>query len=162
MSAATKTTLSDAIAQVQRSFHRLVLVVGPTRSGKTPLLREVAEEQSCPILNVNLEFSQRMLDLPRTRRAMKAGTIFKELVAENRGDLLILDNLEVLFDPILQLDPLRLLKSVSRNQSLVASWNGAWQNGALNYAEPDHPEYRLYRNVDVMVVPVGQESTTSH
>jgi len=55
-----------------------------------------------------------MLDLPKSRRAMKAGPIFKELVTENRGDLLILDNLEVLFDPMLQLDPLRLLKSVMR------------------------------------------------
>jgi len=58
--------------------------------------------------------------------------------------------------------PLRMLKLHSRNKTLVASWNGKFHDGVLSYAEPDHPEYKSYRDVDVVVVPVAKETITSH
>lgn len=154
--------LLEAVAQVQRSFHRLVLLVGPPGTGKTAILRQSAEAQNCPYLNVNLHLSQRLLEIPRSNRPRQVDRIFNSLLDEHRADLLILDNLEILFDPALQLDPLRLLKAASRKQTLVAAWNGAAHEGALSYAEPDHPEYRSYRTVDVIVVPLVPESTASH
>jgi hypothetical protein len=154
--------LSAATEQAQRSFHRLVLLVGPSGTGKTGLLRQLAESQACPYLNVNLHLSQRMLELPRSRRPRQADPIFKSIVDEHRGGVLVLDNLEILFDPSLQLDPLRLLKSVSRRQAIVAAWSGTFQDGVLSYAEPDHREFRSYRDVDVLVVPVPAETTASH
>jgi AAA domain (dynein-related subfamily) len=154
--------LIDAIHQAQRSVHRLVLLVGPSGAGKTEMLRRLADSHGCPYLNVNLHLSQRMLELPRNRRPRQVDHVFNALVDDNEGGLLVLDNLEVLFDPSLQLDPLRLLKAVSRKQTLVAAWNGTLNNGALSYAEPDHPEFKLYRDVDVLVVSVPQEVTASH
>lgn len=132
--------LSEAAEQAQRSFHRLVLLVGPTGTGKTGILRRLAETQGCPCLNINLHLSQRMLEFPRSRRPRQVDRIFNAIVDEHRGNLLVLDNLEVLFDPSLQIDPLRLLKAVSRKQTLVAAWSGMFHDGTLTYAEPD----RLY------------------
>ena len=103
-----------------------------------------------------------MLDVPKGKRARQADRIFKDLVHGVSCDMLILDNLEILFDSSLQLDPLRLLQLVSRNQTVVASWSGMLNESLLTYAEPDHPEYKLYRDVDVLVVPVAKETTASH
>lgn len=158
-----QTPLLEAVRQVQRSFHRLVLVVGPSGAGKTEILRHLAESQSCPYLNINLHLSQRMLEMPRSKRPRQVDRIFNSLIDEHRADLLVLDNLEVLFDAALQVDPLRLLKAASRKQTLIAAWNGvAKDDGSLSYAEPDHPEYKSYRDVDVLVVPLTTESTASH
>ncbi len=44
-------------------YHRLILLVAPSGSGKTRALREVSERASVPLVNVNLELSRRMLDL---------------------------------------------------------------------------------------------------
>jgi type II secretory pathway predicted ATPase ExeA len=159
---AVQKQLADAIEQAKRSFHRLVLVVGPSGTGKTEFLRQLAESERSPYLNVNLHLSQRMLELPRSRRPRQVDRIVNALAEGNRADLLILDNLEILFDPSLQVDPLRLLKAVSRKQTIVAAWNGTLQDGALTYAEPDHPEYRSYRDVDVLVVSVPTGTTPSH
>lgn len=154
--------LKEATEQAQRSFHRLVLLVGPSGTGKTGVLRQLAESQGCPYLNVNLHLSQRMLELPRSRRPRQVDRIVSAIVDEHRGDLLVLDNLEILFDPSLQIDPMRLLKSVSRKQTIVAAWSGTLHDGTLTYAEPDHPEYKSYRDVDVLVVTVPSETTANH
>ena len=154
--------LNQAIEQAAASFNRLVLLAGPGESGKTSLLRQVSELRECPLINVNLKLSQTLLELPRSKRPRQVGRIFGELIDRCEGDLVALDDLEVLFDTALQLDPLQLLKLRSRNKTLVASWNGKFQDGVLSYAEPDHPEYKSYRDVDVVVVPVANKTTASH
>ena len=154
--------LNQAIEQAADSFNRLVLLAGPGESGKTSLLRQVSDLRGCPFVNVNLKLSQSLLELPRSKRPRQVDRIFGELIDECEGDLIVLDDLEVLFDTALQLDPLRLLKLHSRNKTLVASWNGKFQDDVLSYAEPDHPEYKPYRDIDVVVVPVANKTTASH
>ena len=148
--------LTTAVDEAGRSYHRLVLLIGPSDSGKTQLLRQLAEGSGCDVLNVNLEFSQRMLDVARSRRPKQADRVFREIITNQSTDLVHVDNLEVLFDTALQLDPLRLLQLASRNQTVVASWNGTLNDGLLSYAEPDHPEYTFDRNVDAITVLAGK------
>ncbi|MFO7901458.1 MAG: BREX-3 system P-loop-containing protein BrxF, partial [Pirellulaceae bacterium] len=95
----------------------------------------------------------------RTRRESENAVdrYFEDLDDAGDGVSVILDNLEILFDTALQMDPLRLLKSVSRKRGIVASWNGTIGGNSLTYAEPDHPEYRLYRDVDVQTVALGAQ-----
>jgi len=158
MKADHQSQLGDVVDQARRSFHNLVLLVGQARTRKTGILQQFAKDRSCPLLNVNLEFSQRMLEVPRNKRASKADQVFKNLIDENGSDLLVLDNLEILFDPDLKLLPLKLLKSASANQFIVASWSGTLRNDVLTYAEPDHPEYKSYRNVDAITVLAGKKT----
>ena len=69
--------------------------------------------------------------------------------------LVLLDNIEILFDAALKQDPLRLLQGVSRNRTIVAAWNGTLENRYLTYASPEHPEHRRYSRDargDVVVV----------
>jgi hypothetical protein len=72
---------------------------------------------------------------------------------------LVLDNLELLFDQDLMQDPLRLLQGLSRNRTLLASWNGTFSVGRLGYAEPGHPEYRAYDAPDALIVTMDGAST---
>jgi len=65
--------------------------------------------------------------------------------------LVLLDNIEILFDVHLKQDPLRLLQGLSRNRTVVAAWNGSIVDGHMTYAVPDHPEYRRYPIRDFLV-----------
>lgn len=150
--------LTTAVDEAGRSYHKLVLLIGPSESGKTPLLRQLAEGSACDVLNVNWEFSQRMLDIARSQRAKQADRLFREIITGQSTDIVLLDNLEVLFDTALKLDPVRLLQLASRNRTVVASWNGTLNDGLLSYAEPDHPEYKSYRNVDAITVLADKKS----
>lgn len=150
--------VTAALEGAQNRYYRLVLLIGPSNSGKTQVLIQVADQIGCDVLNVNLALSHRMLDVPRGRRAKVADRIFREIITSQKDGVVLLDNLEVLFDARLQLDPLRLLQLASRNHMVVASWNGTLNDGLLSYAEPDHPEYKSYRNVDAITVLAGKKT----
>jgi len=151
--------LVTAVESVAAAYHRLVLVVGSSGAGKTELLQLLADELGTPLVNVNLELSRQLLEVPRKKRPRQVERLVKELINTAQQESIILDNLEILFDTALQLDPLRLLKAVSRNRTIVASWNGMIDGDSLSYAEPDHAEYQSYRNVDVQVVAVGTQAS---
>jgi len=85
-----------------------------------------------------------MLDLTERQRALQASRLLGQIVNEAPGELVLLDNIEILFDVHLKQDPLRLLQGLSRNKTIVAAWNGTIVDGYLTYAEPGHPEYRRY------------------
>jgi len=140
------------IGEARELYHRLILMVGPAGSGKTSALQEVSASTSAPLVNVNLELSRRMLDLTERQRALQLPRLLGEIVGEATGELVLLDNIEILFDVHLKQDPLRLLQGLSRNKTVVAAWNGSIVEDHLTYAVPDHPEYRRYPIRDVPVV----------
>lgn len=96
-------------------------------------------------------FSEELLDLTKKQRQLKVSELLFKIVA-NSKEKIFLDNIEILFDIDLKQDPLRLLQVLSRNITIVATWNGTFDKGKLTYAEPDHHEYKTYDLTDIMVV----------
>lgn len=119
-------------------------MVADSGSGKTRLLRQLSEELRFPLVNVNRELSRRLLDLTERQRTLRLPRLLHEMVDAAHADVMLLDNLEVLFDVALKQDPLRLLQGLSRGRTVVASWNGAHDGRYMTYATPEHPEYRRY------------------
>ena len=139
------------IKQAAGLYHRLTLVVAPAGAGKTTALTYVKERIGAPLVNVNLELSRRMLELTERQRALQLPRLLREIVDDAASEVVLLDNLEILFDVSLQQDPLRLLQGLSRNKTVVAAWNGSIDKDHMTYAVPDHPEYRRYLVCDFLV-----------
>jgi hypothetical protein len=152
--AAPVTDLMQAIRQAGDLYHRLVVLAGPQGVGKTAMLRSIAKEQDYPLINVNLQLCKAMLELTRDQRTRQVERLFKAVVGAVSAEVVLLDNLEVLFDPGLEVEPLRLLLNASRNQTLVAAWNGTFKDGTLAYAQPGHPEFVQFKQVEALVVPL--------
>ncbi len=139
-------------------YHRLVLLVGDTNSGKTSILQYVAEAFGTSIINVSLELSSELLELTAKQRSLRLPGILAQ-IADKVQPPVVLDNLELLFDKNLKQDPLRLLQGISRNRTVVASWSGRMASGKLLYAEAGHPEYRSYDSIDVLIVSMDGTAT---
>jgi len=140
------------ISEARELYHRLILMVGPAGSGKTSALQQVSARTSAPLVNVNLELSRRMLDLTERRRALQLPRLLSDIVGDAAGELVLLDNIEILFDVHLKQDPLRLLQGLSRNTTVVAAWSGSIVDGHMIYAAPDHPEHRRYSTRDITII----------
>ena len=149
--------LIQSIGQAAALYYRLVMLVAPAGSGKTAALQDVRELTSAPIVNVNLDLSRRMLDLTERQRALQLPRLLGEIVGASITDVVLLDNIEILFDVSLKQDPLRLLQGLSRNKTVVVAWGGVISGGHLVYARPDHPEYRRYPVRDLMVIEANRE-----
>jgi len=134
--------LQRLIQHASTQYEQLVLIVGRHGSGKTQLLQSLAETLHAPILNVSLELSQHLLELPPKVRPTRLQICFEDLIASADEKTVLLDNLELLFEPSLRADPLSLLRKASRKRTLVATWGGRCEDHHLIYAAPGHPEYR--------------------
>ena len=154
-----KDKVQQSLQAAEGQYYRLVLLVGESGSGKTGVLRDVAEELGSSVINVNLALSSELLELTARQRQTHLRKALTRLVTQARPPV-VLDNLEILFDKGLQQDPLRLLQAVSRNQTVLASWNGTPNSdNRLIYAETGHPEHRTYGSVDALIV--GMEGTAT-
>lgn len=146
----------DRIEQVSGLYHRLVLIVSPSGAGKTSALQEVKQHLGVPLLNLNLEISRRMLDLTARQRALQFPRLVEDILREADSEVVLLDNIEILFELSLRQDPLRLLQGLSRNRTIVAAWNGEIKDSSLTYASPEHQEYQRYSTEGITFMEICQ------
>ncbi|RDE49560.1 MAG: BREX-3 system P-loop-containing protein BrxF [Candidatus Accumulibacter meliphilus] len=144
--------VAERVEKVAQLYHRLVIVLGPPRSGKTSALRDLHAERGWPIVNINLALAERLLELTARQRALRVARLVDDIVQEQAAETVLLDNIEMLFHPDLKQDPLRLLQSLARNRTIVATWRGAQVGSSLTYAVPDHPEYRRFDDPQALIV----------
>ena len=142
----------DCVSEASGLYHRLVLVVGPAQSGKTTALREAAKVQGWAFTNLNLQLSERLLELTKRQRAVSVSNLVEDLLRSEGNQVQVLDNIELLFDPDLAVDPLRLLQGLARDRILVAAWPGSYDGSTLTYAEPGHPEAKRYGQPDALIL----------
>ena len=139
------------IDQAAELYYRLILLAAPIGAGKTAALQDVHERTAAPLINVNLELSRRMLHLTERQRTLQLPRLLAEMVGAFAAEVVLLDNIEVLFDVSLKQDPLRLLKGLSRSKTVVAAWSGSVDGKHIVYATPDHPEYKREPIEDFLV-----------
>jgi len=148
------------LGQTADLYYRLILVVMPSGGGKTAALRKVHDQIGAPIININLELSRRMLDLTERQRSVQLPKLFEEIVNESKGEIVLLDNIEILFDSTLKQDPLRLLQRISRNRTLIVAWNGTCNSTHFTYALPEHSEFKRYPIRDLILLSPGHSADT--
>lgn len=142
----------QSLGEAAKNYHRLVVLVAPSGAGKTSVFQEVGRRAGVPVVNLNLAPSKAMLELTERQRILQLPQLVKDVIEAQPGSLCLLDNIEMLFAPTLQHDPLKLLLALSRNKTVAVAWNGAISEDYLVYAEPGHSEYQRYLVKDFLVV----------
>ena len=146
--------LKQLIDEVGPLNSKLILLIGPPDCGKTALLaafaeQALADQAGASVMNLGLELGTRLAKLPQKQRRLQVGNLLREIANEHaNGDLLLVDNIELLFDGTLTINPLDLLKRLAHARRVVAAWPGEHRQGStgarLAYAETSHPEHRDY------------------
>ena len=89
-------------------------------------------DSGCTYISLNLELSSRLIDLSEKQRGMQVKALIADLLDTVSG-VVLLDNIEILFDSALQQNPLLLLQGLSRNRTLVVSWSGSIKENVTEY-----------------------------
>lgn len=156
MSSDALARLEQRVAEIGALRSKLLLLVGAPHTGKTALLSEFSVRIDTKILNAGSELGHRLAAVPQKQRHLKAAAALRELAQLcTRNDVLLLDNIELLFDTSLQLDPLDLLKRHALCQRVVAVWPGEFKNKRLIYAGMAHPEHRDYSAAGLVTMEIS-------
>ena len=88
----------NSLTSLSQNYHRLLFLTGKAGGGKTEILKDVSMRIGLHVLNLNKELSHRMLQLTERQRPLKASKIVKEIINSQSQDVLLIDNIELLFD----------------------------------------------------------------
>lgn len=141
--------LEQLVDEIAALHSKLILLIGPPGSGKTRLLKTFGEKTQTIPLKLGSALGRQLAAIPQKQRHLQAGTLLRELAGQHaNGDILLIDNIELLFDTSLQLNPMDLLKRNAQTKRVVAVWPGELRGDGntarLTYADLGHTEQRSY------------------
>lgn len=137
--------LEQLVDDIGALHNKLIVLIGVPGSGKTQLLGRLAKSRNTLPMNVGVALGTRLASISQQQRQLQAIGLLRELAGQYNGtDILLVDNIELLFDRSLKLDPLGLLKQQAHSRRVVAVWPGELRDGRLTYAEMGHPEHQDY------------------
>lgn len=113
-----------------------IILVG-AEADRRATLTAISADASLNPLNLGIELSQALIEAGGTRRDLS--TVIAEM--QPADPILLLDRIQILMLPQLNVNALDVLVRVARRRPVCASWPGWLVNGRLRYANPDHPEY---------------------
>jgi hypothetical protein len=142
---------------VNRQFHRLLLIAGASERARENIAALLSVKIPSPLININLEVSRQLLELPEKQRPFHLPGILDTIINSITQPTFIFKNIELLFNATLKTDPLRLFMNISRNKTLIVAWNGHSDGEFLFYAAPGHPDYKKYPTADLNIINLHDE-----
>ncbi len=133
--------VETAVRKAEYQSFKLVLVVIPQDSH-----REIQEEllnSSVRTINLSKELSRKLVSQSMKDRVKRLRMEVSDIAKECKESVWM-SNLDVLFEPSLENDPMILLKKVAKSQVLVAIWPGEITETSLVYSKPGKPDYQSY------------------
>ena len=133
-------------AKLQRS--QLIIICNPN---KEKLMKQNNNKYCIQDVNINLELSKKLMDIPKTKRSNRVRRCLTEILHKFNSDVLWIERIQILFHPELEFDPIQFFQNASRNITIILLWDGEYKNNKLIYAEPGHQEYRVFSEIDAQI-----------
>lgn len=134
--------LQQVVADAAQLNSKLVIVVANSGNGKTALLAEFAQSRDLPIINVGRELSNLLVPVASSQRSFEVMGTLRGLLSQHRDrGVVVLDNIEVMFDAELKINPFDTVKRLAHALTVVVAWPGNFRDGRLLYAKVGHPEH---------------------
>ncbi len=111
-----------SVHEVGNNYYKLLLLVGLGQNILSGTINLLAEKLGGNVVNLNACLAQALVEEPSRLRQLKAPKAVAAVVEEAEHDVVLLDHVDLLFSPSMQIDPLAVLKSVSRNKTVVSVW----------------------------------------
>ena len=121
---------------IAQDDEKLLIIIGSPGSGKSQLIRELTYQDGWKICEARELFDDEFLEIPRADRPDKAITLVSAAIHRLNARVVMIDNVEFMFAPILNLDPVAMLKKLSRECPIIVSWRGSLEGNCLLDTSP--------------------------
>jgi len=141
---------------------RCALLVHPDLGRLERAVQRLAAESGWPRLSIGGRLSALLLSVPPERRPGMVEPLMESLLKPFSPGPVLCTEIDLLFVPELRLAPLKLLRQLSRTAALLVAWPGSHSQNGLVYAVPEHTGYTVFRNPEVAVYPLDEDSGGKH
>ena len=126
-----------------------LLLVHPSISILNTTAQRLVDHYAWAVLSLGTVLSEALLAISARQRPGQVRSAINQAIHHTRPEPILCTDLDLLFEPTLKLDPLRLLRDWSRQTPLVAMWPGQYDGRTLSYAVPEHGHYRTWPRPDL-------------
>lgn len=139
--------LNTEIRNMDNWWHKLIFVCDDMD------FKELCSQlhEDIDILNLNLAISERLINVTKGKHPLYIEEILQD-ATHNLTRIYCLVHIDILFDPSLQTNSIRLLENLSKRRRLIVMWPGSYRDGKLIYAESEHPEYFVCEDFEGKVI----------
>ena len=141
---------NKALLRMSVQSSALVLVI----NSPTQIIRSARETEGLTYLELSEQLCERLLPLSCNDRSRHVSDIIAQMLNGIASDVVWLDRIQVLFEPTLELDPLRQLQELARLKPIVAIWPGQITEQFLTFSVPGRDDYQSYSANDLANVPI--------
>lgn len=139
--------LKKAVDEINSKRNRLIIAIEDSR-----LIEKALSKMGVKCINLNLKLSEKLLDIPVNKRSRMIGIFVNDILKANNDEIISFTGYEILFQPELKQDPMRLFEELSKERIIIIPWRGKYENGILYYAEPWHREYYESSDFDAEII----------
>ncbi|MGD9567041.1 MAG: BREX-3 system P-loop-containing protein BrxF [Sedimentibacter sp.] len=107
------------------------------------------------ILELSELLSSELIKIEQGRRSMGVENIMRNIFSSVNGNNIIVNNIDILFNPSYKLDIIKLFVQLSRNRTVLVQWPGRLDSNALIYSEPQYEDYKRYSINDYNIICLG-------
>jgi hypothetical protein len=144
--------LNTFIDGVLKKGGKTIFLVAPSGSGKTKFLLNLSQKEKLPYISLNVELSKKINELTIDDKDWEI--FLSDIINGQKGDIILLDNTELLFTRDFNINPIRLLKNQSRKKVIIMSWNGEYNGINLIYGSPGDMDYRNFSKNDLNEIEI--------
>ena len=140
----------SALVRLCDQASSLVLIVNSTEQVIFP--SHLSEEIT--LLELSEELCEHLLPLSRDDRSRKAPDILAKMLNCIASEVVWIDRIQILFEPSLELDPLRQLQELARIKPIIAIWSGQLTEQFLTFSVPGRADYQSYTANELANLPI--------
>lgn len=129
---------------IAQDEEKLLILIGGPGSGKSKVLRELTYQEGWKFCEAKDLIDDEFLEIPRADRPEKAISLISAAIHRLNPRVLMIDNVDFLFAPILNLDPVKLLSELSKEVPLVVGWRGSLEGNTLFFEHNGDPKYAKF------------------
>lgn len=125
-------------------YHPCCLLVSPEIVRLRQAQDALERRYHWPAISIGAELSESLLASAPEARPRAVRAILASALQQRGSAPVVCADIDLLFEPSLALDPLALLRDLSRSVRLIALWPGVTSGNTLSYAIPQHARYRTW------------------
>lgn len=129
---------------IAQGEEKLLIIIGGPGSGKSKLIRDLTYQDGWKICEAKELFDDEFLEIPRADRPEKAIALISTAIRRLNARVVMIDNVEFLFAPILNLNPVQMLKDLSKECPIIVSWRGSLEGNTLYFEHNGDPKYAKF------------------
>ena len=134
-----------------QSYISCLLLVHPEINVLTKTVDELVNTYELSNLDIGMALSEALLTVKLGKRPMFVRSWLQNEVSEFTTDPVLITNIDLLFEPSLNLNPLELFRGIGRRDKLIVMWPGEFDGSNLSYGVPEHRNYTVWQKPDIQI-----------